>query len=111
MSIAKLEEVTAVIENLKHINLSATESGLYFLFLKGYLLYIGKSERVCRRVADHKDRFSFDSIMYINVPTEKLSKLEEVYIAKFNPPKNVENYEKVGEGLYIKRRKRRRFKS
>jgi len=49
--------------------------------------------------------------MYINVPQDKLSTLEKFYIARFNPLKNIENYEEVSENLYIKRRKRRRFKS
>lgn len=112
MKLPRLEDIKLEIADLKHINLDATESGLYFLFLKGYLIYVGKSTRLCRRVADHRDRFSFDSIMYLNVPVGELSKREEYYIAKYNPPKNVENYEQVGEGLFIKRRKRHvhRFK-
>ena len=111
MSLTKIEAVLSVVENQKYISLSAIDSGLYFFFLKGYLLYIGKSESVCRRVANYKDRFIFDTIMYINVPKDKLSTLEKFYIARFNPLKNIENYEEVSENLYIKRRKRRRFKS
>lgn len=98
-----MEELTEA----RSLDLRAIDPGIYFIFLKGYLVYIGKSESVSRRISNHRDSFTFDEVYYVNCPIEKLTKYEAYYIAKYKPLRNLERYEQLENGEFIKKRHKR----
>lgn len=63
-------------------------SGVYFLFKRKKLLYVGQSRNVFSRVGTHARKVKFDSFTYLEYPLHLLSKYEQHYIAKFQPPLN-----------------------
>ncbi len=69
--------------------------GIYFLFHKGKLIYIGKSKDAISRIYQHREqkRFSFDSYVIYPFPgpTEMLELAELLYIDKFKPVFNRQN--------------------
>lgn len=63
-------------------------SGIYFLCLKGSIVYIGQSYNVSSRIAQHIESKEFDSAYYIMVPREKLDEYETALIRHYDPPLN-----------------------
>lgn len=82
------------------------DAGIYFLWLRDELQYIGKSGHIWNRIIAHerKRRIRFDRHTVVVVETgpicsedlrEKLIPLERAYIAHYEPPCNC-LYENVG---------------
>jgi hypothetical protein len=61
-------------------------SGLYFLFRRDKLIYVGRTYHMMRRITQHTKTFD----KYVAVPMDKkhLAELEALYIYYFNPPLN-----------------------
>lgn len=67
--------------------------GVYFLFDKGELVYIGKSVNIFSRVADHCKkgtgyRKQFNEFSWMEVPEEALYEVESMLILKYRPRLN-----------------------
>ena len=58
-------------------------SGIYRFKKRGRIIYIGKSERIYKRIADHK--FIFDEIDFINIHSKQLLYIEQQMIEKYKP--------------------------
>lgn len=65
-------------------------AGVYFLFYKGKIVYIGSSKCIIRRIIAHKTRFPFDAFHIIRVEdqAERLAR-EALEIKKHKPIYNV----------------------
>lgn len=60
--------------------------GIYFLFNKGDLVYIGQSEFIEKRIFDHVGSKNFDSWNYIEYSKEtSLNEIEADFILKYKP--------------------------
>lgn len=69
------------------------KAGIYFLIFEGEIVYIGQSICPLRRLGDHstdKGKF-FDAYVFVPCDWRDLSRLESVYIYKYQP-----KYNKVG---------------
>lgn len=66
------------------------KQGVYFLFLRGELQYIGKSCNVYYRVGQHLGEFDFDDVWFtsINGDERTLRNVESALIDLYQPPKN-----------------------
>lgn len=64
-------------------------TGIYFLILKGEIVYVGQSTNVHTRTASHLLEKQFDRVSVVECAAEHLNKLELLYIRKFNPPLNI----------------------
>ena len=60
--------------------------GLYFLYQKEEIVYIGRSESILRRIAAHQ--FQFDSFSVIEMPYGETIIYEPIYIARYKPKYN-----------------------
>jgi len=67
--------------------------GIYFLINREEIAYIGKSETVMQRVAqhDHDNRIQFDRWCYQPVPIYWLNAAEKEFIERYQPKHNVSN--------------------
>ena len=73
-----------------HLVLRANQiAGVYFLFLRRHLVYIGQSVCCLRRLGQHRDRgMVFDEVMIIEGADEDISDLETYYVTMLKPPRN-----------------------
>lgn len=62
--------------------------GVYFLFDKGILVYIGQSVHVGSRVANHAGTKEFDSATYIPVEISLIDEVEAFLIEYYKPKYN-----------------------
>lgn len=72
------------------VQLEATGSGIYFLFRRGEVVYVGQSETICTRVAQHMadKKKVFDSYSWVRVKKDDLNFMETAYIQRFRPEDN-----------------------
>jgi hypothetical protein len=64
--------------------------GVYFLYLKGALQYIGQSLDPSARIAQHRSQGKvFDHVFVLPTPAFMLGQVEGVMIRKFKPPLNL----------------------
>lgn len=63
-------------------------SGIYYLYLKGKLQYIGKATYVTGRINDHIDDKDFDEAYFFPIPISDLDHVETYLITLHNPPIN-----------------------
>lgn len=75
-------------------------SGIYFLFRKDKLVYVGQSTNVIARVHSHTVRF--DTYTYIEVDHE-IDFLEMAYITKYRPSENRLRGENIREESRLRR--------
>lgn len=61
--------------------------GVYFLFKRDELIYVGQSENVYIRLGFHADK-EFDSFAFIECGLAELDRLESLYILKYKPKLN-----------------------
>lgn len=61
---------------------------IYFLFDKGTVVYVGKTEYGLKRVLSHISDKEFDEIKIKLFPSSLLDEKETYYIAKYNPKYN-----------------------
>jgi len=68
---------------------SVNEGGIYFLIKNSKIIYIGESENLMRRIAEHinSSEINFDSFAILATENNRATrnKLERLYINKFNP--------------------------
>ena len=62
--------------------------GIYFLFDKNELVYIGQSINCLSRIAEHENCKKFDSYYILKCEREQLSEIEAVYIERYKPRYN-----------------------
>lgn len=62
---------------------------IYFLFLNGELVYIGKTINLQTRLVTHLRDKVFDSYRYIECPQDRLNHYELRWIKRFKPPLNM----------------------
>jgi hypothetical protein len=68
----------------------ALPSGVYFLYLKGALQYIGQSAEPSNRLVNHRKAGKvFDRVFLLPVPSFMLARVEGAMIRKFRPPLNI----------------------
>lgn len=73
-------------ETCKHINI---KRGIYFLFDKREIVYIGQSEFIEKRVFDHVLNKDFDSYNFIEYLKDvSLNEIEADFILKYQPKYN-----------------------
>lgn len=65
--------------------------GIYFLIANGKIFYVGQSNRIPRRIFQHRDNLvPFDSIAWFEAPEFFLKTIEAYYIARIKPPFNAD---------------------
>ncbi len=77
--------------DLEHLHTRAAYPrliGIYFLFSRERLAYIGQSRNIIYRVMFHEQSKKFDAFAILECPTELLTHLEAHFIVKFSPPLN-----------------------
>ncbi len=63
-------------------------SGIYFLYYKNDVIYIGKSERLFDRPFQHKNDKKFDCVKVFYAPKEWLDYLESAFVGDLRPMLN-----------------------
>lgn len=79
------------IESLLARRLPVQRSGIYFLFDRDELVYIGQGKLAAARAADHLrilPKKKFDSYAFVPCPPRLLNSMEVRYIYKFRPRYN-----------------------
>lgn len=66
-------------------------SGVYLLLDDGVTVYVGQSEDVYKRIAQHKNEGvkQFNSFSFIPASSDDLDDLERMYILRLNPKYNI----------------------
>ena len=74
-------------------------SGVYFLYNKGVLVYVGKATNISRGILDHLEEGikEFDQVRYMVVPVDSLSNVETTLIKSLKPLYN--NTQEPQKGL------------
>ena len=76
--------------------------GIYFLFLRGACVYVGRSVKVYSRIEDHFRAKEFDEWAWISVPMAELAEAELHFIKTLRPALNiVHNCPRRGNHLSI----------
>lgn len=90
---AELQEAGVI-----HLIVAGFCPGIYFLCEDGVVVYVGQSNKVIRRVADHlaqneqayyHKKFDAASVYFIPCPLEQLKEMELYWIQKLKPKYNV----------------------
>lgn len=65
-------------------------SGVYFLYCKNELVYIGKATNITRRIIEHLEDDSkvFDSVRYTKIPIDSMTSVETALIKSLKPKYN-----------------------
>lgn len=84
-ALLSVEQIVAGAEPLPPIR-----SGVYFLILKGEVVYVGMATDVVQRITAHmKEKTGkFDSFTLLPVPFSELADVEWAYIQALQPPLN-----------------------
>ena len=81
------------VDELKNISLPNATCGIYFLFEKGKIVYVGQSKSVINRLNNHPVKY--DRFSIIECDEKKLIPLKRLYIAKFKPKYNLKTTENL----------------
>jgi len=70
--------------------------GIYFLILRGVIVYIGQSKDVHQRIIQHRDspEKDFDEAVILPTPETQLDKIEKYCIGMLHPPQNKTRWNK-----------------
>jgi len=102
------EEVLA----LPRSEIGYANTGVYFLFKKDKVVYVGQSIKLHQRALEHKtqkrNKKDFDSYSWVNCKIEELDTLERYYIDLLKPPLNISFHQENSKASYEKRMKLRR---
>jgi len=84
----EIEQLPGV-EDISH--LVKKRCGVYFLFRKGQLFYIGQSGDIVARVLQHAKYGAgiFDRVLFVPVPRDDLLRVEAEMIERFKPERNL----------------------
>ncbi|WBO23898.1 GIY-YIG nuclease family protein [Sphingomonas abietis] len=83
LSAAELAEHAVPVDRLAH-----STSGIYFLWRRGSLVYIGQTRTGLSRVLSHGVDKDYDSFSFVRCSTEQLDAAERSYINTFLPEYN-----------------------
>lgn len=83
------EELQNYSKDLVELDLNVPR-GIYFLFRRGELVYIGKSNNIHRRIHQHRSRRVFDKALYVPVD-DYMDVMETILIKSFKPKWNVKD--------------------
>ena len=61
--------------------------GIYFLILRGRVVYVGQSVSALNRIATHREKY-FDSYAFLPCKPEDLDRIESLYIHVLQPAQN-----------------------
>lgn len=77
-------------EHALNLNEMELGSGVYFLYNKDELVYIGKAANITRRIIEHIDEGvkKFDKVRYSKVPVDSLNFVESTLINELKPKYN-----------------------
>jgi hypothetical protein len=68
-------------------------NGVYFLLQKNVIVYVGQTNHVFRRIAQHLNNdVNFDRFAWFEAPLFFLKDIESYYIDRFDPPMNTEKH-------------------
>lgn len=67
---------------------AADYAGVYFLFRRRSIVYVGKTKSVAQRIAQHLGSKNFDGVMVMRVPEELLGTIEMSWIRQLRPKLN-----------------------
>ena len=85
----ELKKGTILKDICKNITKIKTSRGIYFLFDKGEIVYVGQSDFIEKRVFEHLSTKLFDSYSFIEYSQEYiLSDIEADFILKIKPRYN-----------------------
>lgn len=73
------------IPGLRQINRSMFGSGIYFLCLRGVLIYVGQSRNVGQRLEAHVRSKDFDTVYFLPWPSDDLDRVEGALIRALDP--------------------------
>ena len=76
------------LDNCFRVPIESFVPGIYFLYLKGEMMYIGQALNVFLRLATHKQEKEFDECYFFPCLKENLSLYESTLIKYFRPPLN-----------------------
>lgn len=83
-----LENLPPIGEIQENAQPVALVCGVYFLFNRGKLIYVGQSLNIMRRVGDHLSSKQFDSYSYVEIEPARLALAERMFIDSLNPSLN-----------------------
>ena len=83
------DELSEISESLKEHSFDNT-GRIYFLLNAGCVVYVGQSVQLDGRIRQHKCYKSFDRVLYIDVPVDRLTEVERYWIDKLRPKLNLE---------------------
>jgi excinuclease UvrABC nuclease subunit len=75
------------LDKLPRYEIHKTMSGVYILFNKGKIIYIGQSKRIQSRIATHLETYAFDSYSYIEINNYYERLLTEATLIHWYKPK------------------------
>ena len=76
-------------------------SGIYFLYYKNKLVYIGQSINIIMRLWSHRGQKLYDNAIYFNINNNRLL-IEKKLIEKYKPIYNARNNDKyIKNEIYI----------
>lgn len=75
---------------------SVPSSGVYFLLIRGVVIYVGQTHDIINRILQHKAQLmKYDKVRFIKCDESKLSYYEKRWIEKFRPINNKQHKRKV----------------
>ncbi|MEM5437082.1 hypothetical protein [Paraburkholderia diazotrophica] len=73
---------------LSQVPILTARRGIYFLMKRGQIQYIGNTEDIYRRLAQHINIKEFDDVMFLPTDLHPLQAYEDACIRIFKPPLN-----------------------
>lgn len=67
---------------------TADYAGVYFLFRRRSIVYVGKTKSVATRISQHRVSKDFDTVLVMRVPEELLETIEMQWIKRLRPKLN-----------------------
>lgn len=76
--------------SLPSLSIEPPIRGIYFLLMRGEVVYIGQTHHLAQRIIGHRDRgaFHFDEVRYLQMDSGNMNRVEREMIARFRPAFN-----------------------
>lgn len=81
-------QLRSLTDRLHTLHVPTVGPCIYFLMLRGRVVYVGQSVGVYGRTEEHRRTKKFDTIHFVLVPREMLDAAEGAFIRSINPPLN-----------------------
>ena len=69
-----------------------TPPSIYFLILRGEVVYVGQSTNLSSRIEHHKTNKEFDKVLHMHIDQERLLEIERFFIEILEPKYNKEGF-------------------